>query len=145
MYRDRSFQAFHVYGGGRRLPGAGGAGVSAGAAGLTYADSVRYRSAFEAVGRPLRPNYQRQQHHHYHHHHHPQVQRQQQQFEGAGVVDTRCPCTEDIKSTVDRIRCLQAELDSRDSVVHGPTNNNELVARKDKVRDHRDVCLVLYS
>jgi len=134
-----SFQAFHVYGGGggsRRPAGAAGGAVSSAAPGLTYADSVGHRSLFEPIGRPLRPNYQPQQHgHHQHHHHHPQHHHHQQQqpVEAAVMVDTWRPAGDDRSSTIDRIRSLQAELESRDC--HGPTNNSEQqsIARKDKV------------
>jgi len=69
-----SFQAFHVYGGGgggggSRLPGTGGVGGTTGAAGVTYADSVRSPAPFEVIGRPLRPSHPQLQQQHRHHHH----------------------------------------------------------------------------
>ena len=117
-------------GGGNRVSGSGGVSVGVpSTAGLSYADSVRSRAAFDSIGRPLRPSY--------HHQHHPrlqqqQQQQQQQQYEGAGVLDTLRPAG-DMNSTISRLQSLQAELQSRDDAV-ARGNDQQLVARRDKVR-----------
>ena len=130
-----SFQTFQLHGCsgcGGRVFGVGGAGGATCSAGLTtsYADSVRSRAAFDVIGRPLRPNHH-QQHRHLRiepHHH------QQQQNEGTGMADN-LRSGDDITSTINRLRSLQAELQSRDYVGHGLTNSNEQqpIVRKDKV------------
>ena len=123
-----------MYGGGSgggRPAAAVGIGGTAGTVGLSYADSVRSRTPFEVMGRPLRSNH----HQHFHHHHQHQIQQQPQQYEGSSVVDTLRPA-DDVNATVNRLRSLQAHLESRDNALNGPANNElQLIAHKDKVCD----------
>jgi len=112
------FQAFHMYGG----AGVRAAGVMVGSTpgtAVTYADSVRTRaSSFEVIGRPLRPG----------------------GHQGAEVMD-HPRLGDDLSSAMNRLRALQAELQSRDNInnvnnVHGTASNSEQqlsAARKDKV------------
>ena len=97
-------------GAGGRVLGFGGVGSTTGAVELTYADNVRRRTPFDAIGRPVRPS-----HHLQHRHHLQPQQQQQQQYENADVADNM-QTVDEVNSTVNRLRCLQAELQNRDVI-----------------------------